>query len=79
MKPAALPIDACLDELRRRLAESDQVVLQAPPGAGKTTRVPPALLREPWLDGRSILLLQPRRWHYPLGIYLTGLGFVLAG
>ncbi|NJM84373.1 MAG: hypothetical protein HC844_19720, partial [Tabrizicola sp.] len=36
-------------------------VLQAPPGAGKTTRVPLALLDEPWIAGRKIVLLEPRR------------------
>ncbi len=37
------------------------MVLQAPPGAGKTTRVPLALLDEPWLAGKKILMLEPRR------------------
>jgi ATP-dependent helicase HrpB len=36
-------------------------VLQAPPGAGKTTRVPLALLDEPWMAGRTLLMLEPRR------------------
>lgn len=57
----ALPIVAALPELTARLAERSAVVLQAPPGAGKTTAVPPALLDAPWLDGRRILLLEPRR------------------
>ena len=57
----SLPIDAVLPELRRALAEGHAAVLQAPPGAGKTTRVPLALLDEPWLAGRSILMLEPRR------------------
>jgi len=39
----------------------DEVVLQAPPGAGKTTRVPLALLGESWLEGQSIIMLEPRR------------------
>jgi ATP-dependent helicase HrpB len=56
-----LPIEACLDELRRHLEESNNVVLEAPPGAGKTTMVPLALLDEPWLAGRKILMLEPRR------------------
>jgi ATP-dependent helicase HrpB len=50
-----------LPELARRLAASPRVVLSAPPGAGKTTRVPLALLRQPWLDGRRIVMLEPRR------------------
>ncbi|ABP78288.1 ATP-dependent helicase HrpB [Stutzerimonas stutzeri A1501] len=43
------------------MADHESVVLQAPPGAGKTTRVPLALLNEAWLGGQSILMLQPRR------------------
>ncbi|BAV34222.1 ATP-dependent helicase [Sulfuricaulis limicola] len=56
-----LPIDDALPELRATLAANAAVVLQAPPGAGKTTHVPLALLNEPWLAGRSILILEPRR------------------
>ena len=58
---SGLPIDAVLPELRAALAAGAGVVLQAPPGAGKTTVVPLALLDEPWLAGRSILILEPRR------------------
>ncbi|WP_435607336.1 ATP-dependent helicase HrpB [Pseudomonas knackmussii] len=57
----ALPIDAVLPALRQAFAERDEAVLEAPPGAGKTTRVPLALLDEPWLAGQSILMLEPRR------------------
>lgn len=57
----SLPIDKTLPELRAALARSRAVVLQAPPGAGKTTGVPLALLDEPWLKGKSILMLEPRR------------------
>jgi ATP-dependent helicase HrpB len=56
-----LPIDEALPALRAALAANAAVVLQAPPGAGKTTHVPLALLDEPWLAGRSILILEPRR------------------
>lgn len=56
-----LPIYATLPELRARLAAHSAVVLMAPPGAGKTTGVPPVLLDEPWLQGRTILILEPRR------------------
>ena len=56
-----LPIDAALPELRDALRRSPSVVLQAPPGAGKSTRVPLALLDEPWLQGRTIVMLEPRR------------------
>ncbi|MFG0381511.1 ATP-dependent helicase HrpB [Pseudomonas sp. zbq_18] len=56
-----LPIDDVLPALRAALAERHEAVLEAPPGAGKTTRVPLALLDEPWLSGQSILMLEPRR------------------
>jgi ATP-dependent helicase HrpB len=56
-----LPIDEVLPELRTALAVHPTAVLQAPPGAGKTTGVPLALLDEAWLDGRTILMLEPRR------------------
>jgi ATP-dependent helicase HrpB len=57
----ALPIEPTLPEICAALRQVTTLVLQAPPGAGKTTRVPLALLDEPWLAGRSILLLEPRR------------------
>lgn len=57
----SLPVLACLDELRAALAERGVAVLQAPPGAGKTTAVPPALLDEPWLGDQRIVMLEPRR------------------
>lgn len=47
--------------MRAHVAEHSAVVLQAPPGAGKTTGVPPALLDAPWLAGRRVLMLEPRR------------------
>ena len=56
-----LPIDDALPALRAALAGGVSAVLQAPPGAGKTTRVPLALLAEPWLAGRRIIMLEPRR------------------
>lgn len=56
-----LPIDAALPALRTALLARDEVVLEAPPGAGKTTRVPLALLSEPWLGNQKILMLEPRR------------------
>ncbi|WP_457977936.1 ATP-dependent helicase HrpB [Ectopseudomonas composti] len=57
----SLPIDVLLPALRDALAERHEVVLEAPPGAGKTTRVPLALLDTPWLAGQTILMLEPRR------------------
>ena len=57
----ALPIDTVLPALREALAGRNEAVLEAPPGAGKTTRVPLALLREPWLAGQTIVMLEPRR------------------
>ena len=56
-----LPIDAVLDTLRGALAVRTSAVLVAPPGAGKTTRVPLALMDESWLGGRKIIVLEPRR------------------
>ena len=57
---AALPIHAVLPELLGALRERSSAVLIAPPGAGKTTAVAPALLDEPWCTG-SIIVLSPRR------------------
>ncbi|HET7889816.1 MAG TPA: ATP-dependent helicase HrpB [Bradyrhizobium sp.] len=56
-----LPIDAVLDELARTLAARNVAVLVAPPGAGKTTRVPLALLDAPWAANKKIIVLEPRR------------------
>jgi ATP-dependent helicase HrpB len=57
----SLPIDAQLPALREALAGRHEAVLEAPPGAGKTTRVPLALLDQPWLAGQRIVMLEPRR------------------
>lgn len=57
----ALPIESALPAIRTALRVSTALVLQAPPGAGKTTGTPLALLAEPWLAGQSILILEPRR------------------
>ncbi len=57
----SLPVDEAVPELRRELAAGRTAVLQAPPGAGKTTRVPIALLGEPWLGKQRIVMLEPRR------------------
>jgi len=58
---AALPVEAVLPEVLAALADNAPVALIAPPGAGKTTAVPPALLDAGWAEGRRIILLQPRR------------------
>src|SRR5713226_8981555 len=56
-----LPIEDVLPTLRRTLTEGRNALLTAAPGAGKTTRVPLALLDAPWLDGKRLLMLEPRR------------------
>ncbi|MGC0391644.1 ATP-dependent helicase HrpB [Bradyrhizobium sp. USDA 241] len=56
-----LPIDAVLDDLSRTLEANNAAVLVAPPGAGKTTRVPLALLDAPWAKNKKIIVLEPRR------------------
>jgi ATP-dependent helicase HrpB len=57
----SLPIDHVIPQIIDRLQQHHNLVLQAPPGAGKTTKVPLALLDQPWLQGRSIIMLEPRR------------------
>src|SRR5262245_52119276 len=54
----SLPIDPLLPEILDHLRQANTLVLEAPPGAGKTTRVPPALLQ---LTDREVLVLEPRR------------------
>ena len=61
MEFSPLPIDAALPELTAALRARNTAVLVAPPGAGKTTRVPLILAGEPWAQGRRILVLEPRR------------------
>lgn len=56
-----LPIHAVLEPLKSAMAEQPAVVLAAPPGAGKTTVVPLALLDQPWLGDGKVLVLEPRR------------------
>ena len=59
--PQQFPITPLLPELKRALAAGTRLVLEAPPGAGKTTQVPPALLDADWLGANKILMLEPRR------------------
>ena len=61
MPQADLPIAPLLPHLLQTLAHQATVILQAPPGAGKTTGVPLSLLEAEWLAGKSILMLEPRR------------------
>lgn len=56
-----LPVDDVIPAVREALGAGTSAVLQAPPGAGKTTHVPLALMNEPWLDGSKIVMLEPRR------------------
>src|SRR4051794_41840529 len=56
-----LPIDAALPELAAALRGRNAAVLVAPPGAGKTTRVPLVLAQEPWAAAKKIIVLEPRR------------------
>src|SRR5512133_1021924 len=61
MHPPPLPIDDVLPDLVGALSRGGAAVLVAPPGAGKTTRVPLVLAAEPWAAGRKLLVLEPRR------------------
>ena len=61
MNLPSFPIQALLPQIRTSLAAHTRLVLEAPPGAGKTTQVPLTLLDEAWLDGRKIVMLEPRR------------------
>ncbi|MBU3679555.1 MAG: ATP-dependent helicase HrpB [Candidatus Kapabacteria bacterium] len=56
-----LPIEAVLNDIRNVLSRNLPCILEAPPGAGKTTMVPLALVNEAWLEGKKIVMLEPRR------------------
>ncbi len=56
-----LPILEIIPEIKKNLALHNILILQAPPGAGKSTIVPLQLIDEPWLKGKKILMLEPRR------------------
>lgn len=58
---SSLPIFEVIPELKEGLSQRDELVLEAPPGAGKTTQIPLSLLNEPWLGSQKILMLEPRR------------------
>lgn len=55
------PVVEVIPRLKSALSSSNNVILQAPPGAGKSTIVPIELLNEPWLGGKKIIMLEPRR------------------
>ena len=59
--PTDLPIEDVIEPIRAELRSGVRLVISAPPGAGKTTRVPLALLDQPWLEGRKLILVEPRR------------------
>lgn len=61
MNSPSFPISPLLPRITASLATHPRLVLEAPPGAGKTTQVPLALLAAPWLEGRKIVMLEPRR------------------
>lgn len=60
-KRVPLPIDDVIDDIRTTVRDNPVTILIAPPGAGKTTRVPLALLYEGFLNGRTIKVVEPRR------------------
>ncbi|MCF6344939.1 MAG: ATP-dependent helicase HrpB, partial [Thiomicrorhabdus sp.] len=61
MPTPTLPIQALLPNIQASLAQHNRVILQAEPGAGKSTQVPLHLMNAPWLKGQKIILLEPRR------------------
>ncbi|HQQ59453.1 MAG TPA: helicase-related protein, partial [Thermomonas sp.] len=61
MSSTSFPIAPLLADIRASLALHPRLVLEAPPGAGKTTQVPLALVDADWLDGKKIVMLEPRR------------------
>lgn len=61
MTTPMFPIAVLLPQILTTLGSGTRLVLEAPPGAGKTTQVPLALLDAPWLEGRKIIMLEPRR------------------
>lgn len=60
-EPTELPVDAALPRVRRILDTNDVAIVEAPPGTGKTTRVPPSLLDAEWLGDQRVVMLEPRR------------------
>ncbi|GMQ28605.1 ATP-dependent helicase HrpB [Algoriphagus confluentis] len=56
-----LPVSEIIPEVKKQLSSSNSLIIQAPPGAGKSTLLPLALLDQPWLAGKKIIMLEPRR------------------
>lgn len=56
-----LPIIDIIPEVQKHLTQDNTLIVNAPPGAGKSTLLPLALMNEPWLEGKKILMLEPRR------------------
>jgi len=61
LPPSGLPIEDVIPQIIDELRERSRLVITAPPGAGKTTRVPLTLLGEAWASGRKLILVEPRR------------------
>jgi len=56
-----LPVVEIIPQVKKQLSEANSLIIQAPPGAGKSTLLPLTLLEEPWLEGKKIIMLEPRR------------------
>lgn len=56
-----LPITEIIDDVKENLSDNNTLIVHAPPGAGKSTLLPIALMHEPWLNGKKIIMLEPRR------------------
>ncbi|WP_323756270.1 ATP-dependent helicase HrpB [Roseivirga sp.] len=56
-----LPVTEIIEDVRLHLSQGNTLIVNAPPGAGKSTLLPLALINEPWLEGKKILMLEPRR------------------
>lgn len=56
-----LPVAEIIPQVKSHFSQSNSLIIQAPPGAGKSTLLPLALLEEPWLKGKKIIMLEPRR------------------
>jgi ATP-dependent helicase HrpB len=55
-----LPVTEIINEVKDHLSKQTTLIISAPPGAGKSTLLPLTLLNEPWLEGKKIIMLEPR-------------------